>query len=176
MRFISKSTNLLVVLRPGLSAQPLTGTPAKPTVSVRFKEGVADVPDGELTEMMLAHPGFNNDFISVDEGTRDPYASNRAPSESHIMTELKYGTPVNRTISGKAQLPPEIQKIVQEAAIGLAKEMLPGMVKEVLAGLVKSHEENKQTVVSKPKGRPGRKPSIKKELAPEVVETPTSPL
>ena len=49
MRFVSKSINLLVVLRAGLPAQPLTGTPALATVSVRFKDGVADVPEGELT-------------------------------------------------------------------------------------------------------------------------------
>ena len=148
MKFISKSTNLLIVLRPGLSAQPITGTPAKPTVSVRFKDGIADVQNEELVQMMLAHPGFNSDFISAESVPVDPYAATRPSSEpSHAMTELKFGTPISKkTEGGNTQLPPELQKLVASLAAEMAKKMLPSMVESTLKSIVKSHEKEVTTV------------------------------
>ena len=167
MRFISKSSNLLVVLRPGLSAQPLTGTPAKPTISVRFKDGVADVPDGELVDMMLSHSGFSSDFIAADSG--DPYRMSRTDVEpQHVVTEMQFGTPVKRHMEGgkRVVLSPEMQAIVKDMAIALAKEMLPSMVEGTLKSIVDSHKSDKQQEVTievpkKQRGRPGRKPSVK---------------
>lgn len=169
MKFISKSSNLLIVLRAGLSAQPITGTPAKSTVSVLFRDGVAEVTDKELVDMMLAHPGFNGDFISAEGVAIDPYAVTRQSSEpAHVMTEMKFGTPINRSIQGgaTAQLPPELQKIVQEASLVIAKNMLPGMLQEALKSLVKGHEAEKAI---KTKGKPGRKPFKKVEIKDSVV-------
>ena len=142
MKFISKSTNLLIVLRPGLSAQPITGMPAQPTISVRFKDGIADVQNEELVKMMLVHPGFNSDFISAESVPVDPYAATRQSSEpSHTMTELKFGTPVSKkTEGGNMQLPPELQKLVTSLAAEMAKKMLPSMIENTLKGIVKSHE------------------------------------
>lgn len=179
MRFISRNSNLLIVLRPGLSAQPLTGTPAKPTISVRFKEGVAEVENEELIAMMLAHSGYMQDFISVEANGRDPYKGARQQTEpAHEIVGLNYGTPVSREIKGGSkQLPPELQKIVQDAAVAMAKEMMPGMITEALKGLVAAHVEDKKSVtapaveVAKPKGKPGRKPSINK---PEPIEEMSS--
>src|SRR3990167_3643152 len=142
MRFISKSSNLMVVLSPGIQAQPLTGTPARPTVSVRFKDGIADVPDGELTTMMLGHPGFNTDFITAEVPGRDPYAGMRQPNEpAHIQTELQFGTP-GKTIKDVVPLSPELKKTIEDAAKALAKEMLPGMVESALKTLVEAHEKS----------------------------------
>jgi hypothetical protein len=148
MKFISKSTNLLIVLRPGLSAQPITGTPAKPTISVRFKDGIADVQSEELVQMMLSHPGFNSDFISADNIPVDPYAATRQSSEpAHTMTELKFGTPINKkTEGGNMQLPPELQKLVTQMAAEMAKKMLPSMVESTLKNIVSSHEKEAKTV------------------------------
>lgn len=146
MKFISKSTNLLIVLRPGLSAQPITGTPAKPTISVRFKDGVADVQQEELVQMMLAHPGFNADFISADGAPTDPYAATRQSSEpAHTLTELKFGTPISKhTEGGSTQLPPELQKLVSSLAADMAKKMLPSMVESTLKSILSSHEGKKE--------------------------------
>lgn len=147
MKFISKSSNLLIVLRPGLSAQPVSGMPAKPTISVRFKDGVANVEQADLIKMMLEHPGYENDYISVEEGANkvDPYASNRTSMEpAHEVVELQHGTPVSREIKGdKAKISPEIQKLITDSAIALAKEMLPEMVKATLGELVKNNDEIK---------------------------------
>ena len=145
MKFISKSSNLLIVLRPGLSAQPITGTPAKPTISVRFKDGLAEVQQQELVDLMLVHPGFNGDFICADGISTDPYANIRQPSEpAHTLTDMKFGTPVMRTIGGgqKTVLPPELQKIVHEMAVEMAKSMLPSLVESTLKGLMATKKES----------------------------------
>lgn len=177
MKFISKSSNLLVVLRPGLSAQPLTGTPAKPTISVRFKDGLAEVQQQELIDMMLVHPAFNSDFISAEETPVDPYAFMRQSSEpDHILTELQYGTPVKREIKGqKTQLPPELQKLIQESAAAMAREMLPGMVEASLKNILASSSasQTKASPVAKVKGKPGRKPKNKEVVVPAESEPTT---
>jgi len=166
MKFISKSTNLLIVLRPGLSAQPMVGVPAKPTISVRFKDGVADVNQQELVDMMLAHPGFNSDFISSENIPVDPYAATRKSNEpAHELIDMKYGTPENRTVKGGdlPSLTPEMQKLVKATAEEMAKKMLPSMVEHTLKTLVAGREK----VPGKKRGRkPGRKPKVK---APEGI-------
>jgi hypothetical protein len=48
MKFVSKNANLMVVLRPGIPAQPITGTPAVPTLSARFQDGVVDIQDEKI--------------------------------------------------------------------------------------------------------------------------------
>lgn len=176
MRFISKSSNLLIVLKPGFSSQPLTGTPATPGVSVRFKDGIAEVPDGELTAMMLKHPGYDGDFISAESVNNvDPYAYLRQESEpQHVVTELKFGSPVSRHVEGgKKSLPPELAKIVQDMAVNMAKEMLPTMLESALQGLVKAHESNKAVAApAKAKGKPGPKPKAKAGEKSSVQSVP----
>lgn len=146
MKFISKSSNLLIVLKPGLSAQPITGTPAKPTVSVRFKDGVADVQSQELVDLMVAHPGFNSDFISAEGTVADPFAFTRESSEpAHSITEVKFGTPVSKvTKGGNPQLSPEIMKLVQQMATKMATDMLPGMVESTIKEIVSANQEIKE--------------------------------
>jgi len=140
-RFISKSSNLLIVLRPGFPAQPITGTPAKPTLSVRFKDGLADVPDGELTDLMMAHAGFNSDFILAEIG--DPYASTRQPSEpTHVITEMKYGTPTARQVTGdKVQFSPDVMKSLTDIAASMAKAMFTQWKEEEKAKSEPKEEE-----------------------------------
>jgi hypothetical protein len=176
MKFISKTNNLHIILRPGISEQPLTGTPARAAISVRFQDGVANVEQDELVEMMMRHPGFNIDYIAADEAGTDPYAYLRQDSEpAHVITEMRYGQPENRTASPvKRQLPPEIRKMVQEQATEIAKQMLPSMVEEALKTIVSSRAQDEApapegveegsaapqeppkagTETPKPKGRP----------------------
>jgi len=144
MKFISKSSNLLVILRPGLSAQPLTGTPAKPSVSVRFEDGVAEVQQEDLIKMMKNHPGFESDFISAEANVADPYAVTRIEKEpAHELADIKYGAPEGRVIKGgpKPKISPAIQKLIAESAAALAKQMLPDMVKETLKAIVDSKKD-----------------------------------
>jgi hypothetical protein len=128
--------NLYVVLSPGFAAQPITGTPAKPTLAVRFKDGIAIVPDGQMVEKMLAHPGFGADFIAVDEGKVDPYQHSRQSAEpAHVLTEIKYGSPTARKIAESSPnqgLSPEIMKLVTDQATKIAMEIAPTMAAEMV--------------------------------------------
>ncbi len=175
MKFISKSSNLLIVLKPGLSANSLAGTVGRPTVSVRFKEGVAEVPEGELLDMMLAHPGMGGDYIAA-ETDFDPYASFRPEVEpQHIVTELKFGTPIAMRKEGgnKASLPPELAALVKEMASNLAKEMLPGMVEATLKTIVENRKEETASVPEvegEEEGDVGVKPSVQKPKDPKDTE------
>ena len=170
MKFISKSSNLLVVLRPGMSAQPLTGTPAVPALSVRFKDGISDIEEESLIDMMIKHPGFDSDFISSEDVSgRDPFASTRKSAEpAHVMTELKHGTPVSHKTEGgsKPQLKPEMMKIVSEMAKEMAKEMLPTMIEETLKTLVKINPDKES---EGPKEPAAEKPVATKPVAPKKV-------
>lgn len=144
-KFISKSNNLHIILRPGLQASPLTGTQAKPAISVRFQDGMANVADEELVQMMLNHPGFDSDFISAEDKQADPYAYLRQESEpAHIITDIKFGTPQKSTgTKVKPQMPPEVLKLIQEQAAAIARQMLPSMVTEALKTIVEAQETTK---------------------------------
>jgi hypothetical protein len=185
MKFISKSSNLLIVLRPGTQAQPITGTLAVPTVSVRFKDGIAEVQQQELIDMMLRHPAFNGDFIAADNVPTDPYAASRRSEEpAHTVTELMFGTPVSRKVVGGdsplAAMSPEMQGLVKTLAADLAKAMLPSMVAETLKEIVSANEKVKGKVATaftktgKPKGKPGRKPKVRVPEAPVAEEFPVA--
>jgi predicted transcriptional regulator len=134
MKFISKNSNLNIILRPGQQAQPLTGTPAVSALSVRFQNGMAEISDEKLIEMMLLHPAFNQDFISVEEGITDPYAYRRGESEpQHVTTEIKYGHPVARSASPVAtQTSPELKKMIAEAAASIVEQQRPALMKEAI--------------------------------------------
>jgi hypothetical protein len=141
MKFISKNINLRVVLRHGTPPEPISGRLAVPGLYVKFEDGRATINDEETIRLLLAHPGFNHDFIMAEENQVDPFVSYRREKEpAHQMTELKYGT------FGKSTGPRQNKKytsdqlaMIKEEATRIAKEML----KEVL--------QTKQVVDEEPK-------------------------
>lgn len=122
----------MIVLTPGLPAQPLSGIPAKPGIYIKFKSGIFDTKDEETIKQMMAHPGFNADFISVEEDARvkDPYASFREEEEpGHHIAEIKYGHVESPKGSARKQkLSPEMKKLVSALAMEQLKEILPDAV------------------------------------------------
>lgn len=142
MKFVSKSTNLHIILKPGLPAQALTGTPAVPTVSVRFIDGIVDVTDEKMSQLMLKHPGFGVDYILADTPI-DPYAHQRQPSEpDHIITEMIGGVPTKRIAPNSApiNLTPEIRKFLADKAMEMAKEMIPQLLKAAVEDMASKKE------------------------------------
>lgn len=190
MKFVSKSSNLCIILRPGIPGQPMTGTPPKPAVFVRFQDGIANVEDESLAEMMRAHPGFDSDFILAEVEAPDPFAYLRTESEPvHSITEMKYGSP-EKTYSSKPKnvgLPPEILKLVQDMAdarmeavlpvkaMELAKAMLPEMVKETLKQLVNEKESVDAPVAAKgvPEAKAAKKVAGRPKKVAEAKEEVT---
>lgn len=134
-KFVSKNQNLMIVLKPGISANPLAGAPAQPGLSVRFQDGVLFLDNDEIAEKLLASQAFiDGDFIEVLDGEVDPYVKGRKSSEpNHLIEELKYGH-IEKTI-GTPKAASELQKMVADEAVKLAKAMLPDMVKETIRQL-----------------------------------------
>lgn len=141
MRFISKNSNLRVILKPGLPAEPLTGRPSDPGISVKFQDGLLEVSDQVVIDKLLAHAGLTMDFWAVSDGEfKDPFKHMREEIEPvHQIMEFKYGRPDQMmTSQKKPKLSPEVEKMLNERALEIAKELLPGMVEQLLkAGAAK---------------------------------------
>lgn len=134
MRFISKNSNLRIILRPGLPANPLSGQLAVPTIYVKFLNGVAEVKDQDMVEKMLAHPGYNSDYISVEDNIVDPFLNTRQEVEPpHSITAIEYGHAKKVASSPtKVRLSPELEKAINERAVEIAKALLPKMMEDVM--------------------------------------------
>lgn len=173
MKFVSKNSNLGVVLKPGFQGNAQLGTATVAGVYARFKDGVLETSDEWMIEKLQTHPGFNVDYIEVVDNV-DPYANTRAQSEPfHVLADMKNGHPERTTKAPLIALTPEMKAavlemakemakpIAQAQAIELAKGMLPSMMAEILkdAG-VKNNEaeeekvESEETQVAKKGGRP----------------------
>lgn len=143
MKFISKNSNLRIVLRPGIPANQMSGIAGQPGVYVKFQNGVVDIKDEDMIKQMHDHPGFNQDYIAVDDNGEDPYASQREEIEPvHILSEIKYGHVEGRKLSphAKTKLDPQIQKLVDELAKKQVEKLLPKMVEETVKKMIEMGE------------------------------------
>jgi hypothetical protein len=142
MKFVSKHANLLVVLRPGLPANTLAGVVARPGLHVKFRNGVVEIFDQNIIDQLKTHPGFNIDYVSIEDTDKDPYEKTRGEKEPpHAITELKYGHIESKTTSKKTQLTPEVEKIISKMAEEKAAELLPKMVEEAIEKIAKNYQE-----------------------------------
>lgn len=134
MQFVSKNSNLRIVLKPGLPANPMIGVPATTGIHVKFNNGIVDVKDEEHIKMMLAHPGFNADFIAVNEQGQDPFAYGREEIEPvHVIQQIKYGHVDGAMRSERpVKISPELQAFIDAKAMETARKMVPGMVDDIL--------------------------------------------
>lgn len=155
MKFVSKSTNLMVVLKPGLPGNHLSGTAPVTGIYVKFSNGMVDVKEDSIAEMMKRHPAFNIDFIAVEEGVKeeDPYAYYRSENEpTHVISEVKYGQLEKSVSSSKPKpLHPDLQNAIkaeaQRLASAMVKEMLPNLIKEAIASIPAKEEDKVSTNV-----------------------------
>ena len=143
-KFVSKSSQLMIVLKSGIPGSTVTGAQPQPGLYVRFKDGFTDVRDESIAELMRKHASFGRDFIEVDDKELDPFKDTREEIEPvHKISELKYGHVEKTTRSRGQKLPPEIQKAIQGEALKLAKQMLPGLVQETLKSIVAANKKAK---------------------------------
>lgn len=147
MRFVSKSSNLTVILKPSFPGNHLTGTAPVNGVFVKFIQGACEVKDEAIVELMLKHPACNSDFIPIEEVEPDPYAYLRDETEpSHVITEINYGHAEKSVGNRKPfKISPEIRKALQSEAVemakAMAKDMLPGMLKEAMSGMMQGSDD-----------------------------------
>lgn len=168
VKFVSKNSNLHIILRPGIPAQPITGTPATPTLSVRFQDGQAEIRDSSLLQMMRQHPGYDVDFIEISDDAVDPYAAQRDESEpAHSISEIQFGHVVStKSTKVKPKLPPEIAEMIKAQATEIAKEML----KEALPSAVQAVLEASQKDTA-----PEKMPTETADQAPIVTSKQAKP-
>lgn len=140
MKFISKSSNLLIVLRQGIPGSHITGTPSRPMISARFKDGVFASDDQGIVDMLMAHPGCGSDFISAEDTLGvDPYAYMREGNEpEHVVTKMEFGQPKGSGNAPKIKFPPEVKKAMQDQALEMAKEMAKQMAPAFAAEYLKN--------------------------------------
>ncbi len=138
----------MIVLRPGIPGSTIAGREPVPGVYVKFQDGVVVSNDEEIVSMMLKHPGFNTDFISAEEVSRDPYAYRRSEMEpGHIIQQVKYGHVEGvQSSAKKIPLTPEMNKIIMELANAKIKELLPGVLENTLKELAKVSKERAESV------------------------------
>lgn len=139
MKFISKNSNLRIVLRPGIQSNPLSGIAGQPGVYIKFQNGVVDIKDEEVIKQMTSHPAFNLDFIAVDDNGEDPFSAQREEIEPvHIIQDIKYGHAENKRLSPnrKTKLDPQIKKLVDELAMQEVKRLLPKMVEDTVKKII----------------------------------------
>lgn len=132
MKFTSKSTNLRIILKPGYPPEPISGRLAIPTLFVKFENGMVDVSDEDQIKLMLAHPGYGEDFFVYD--AVDPKVQHivqtRIPNEpEHSMVQLKYGHVDGELNPKKNLVTPEMKGALTEVAMDMAKQMAVEMVK-----------------------------------------------
>ena len=145
MKFISKNSNLRIVLRHSMPAEPLTGRLGVPGLYIKFENGVANVSNEEHIKMMIAHSGFNSDYIQVKEEQIDPYKNTRKEVEpDHMITEFEHGRAEKlKGSSHNVRLDPKLKSAAVEMAKEMAKEMAPQLAKDMLLEMAKQRRATK---------------------------------
>ena len=159
MKFFSKNSNYRVTLEPGVPADS-KGRGAKSGLYVKFDNGVVDVEDPDIQEMLLSHPAYNEDFVSDQEQQNEFQASNNEPE--HEITELEHGS-VKSVKSSKGeeggQFSPEMKDFMMEQATKIAKEMATDMAQNKLEEIYKMKK--------------GDDDAVTEELGKEVADSKT---
>ena len=128
IKFVSKNSNYMIVLRPGVEGNRTLGTHSIPGLYVRFVGGIADVKEENAVELLRAHPSFGTDFVEVKPEEIDPFKDQRDEVEPpHYTTEIKYGH-AERTIGTPrpVRMTPAMKKVIEKEAV----KMIPNILKE----------------------------------------------
>jgi hypothetical protein len=128
IKFVSKNSNYMVVLRPGVEGNRALGTHSVPGLYVRFQGGLVDVKEEDMIALMRSHPSCGVDFMEIKPEEVDPYKDQREEVEPpHYTTEIKYGHAEKTAGAPRpVKMTPAMKKVVEKEAI----KMLPSILKE----------------------------------------------
>lgn len=121
MKFFSKIGNYRILLTPNIPGNPYMQIPPVYGKSVKFNEGVAEVTDEEIINLMKNHRNFNKEFFAEQ---KDPFANRRVSSEPvHEITEMEAGRAV-RSVSSKPSnvISGKLEEMIKEMAVRLIEE------------------------------------------------------
>lgn len=142
MKFVSKQSNYRITLSPGIPGNALLGNPPKPAIYVKFEDGIANIDDENLVEMMKKHPAFlKGDFIEMSDGTTDPYSATRKSMEpQHNIEIMENGVAKNITPKPLVSFTTEQKKVINE--------MIADSVKGALASFVEMNKKAERVIDS----------------------------
>lgn len=176
IKFVSKNSNYMIVLKPGIEGSRALGTHSIPGLYVKFQDGVVEIKDEDVVEMLRSHSGYGTDFLEIKEHEMDPFLDTREAIEpDHVTGEIKYGH-VER-VKGpprKVKLTPELKKIVEGEALKMLPALLkknPEVLKEVILGLAmemkkeasESKEDTEKKEATSQKEATSKKETVKKK-------------
>jgi hypothetical protein len=177
-KFVSKNSNYMVVLKPGLEGNRALGTQPIPGIYVKFQSGIVDIKDEKILEMMRSHPSNGGDFTEVKDSEVDPYVDSRQELEpDHYVSEIEYG---HSKVAAKptTKVSPELKKFIQAEAVkmipGLLKEN-PSILKDIikdLASAVASEKEEIKTTETKEEIEEIEEEEEEKEVKTPAPKTP----
>ena len=131
----------MLVLKPGIQGNHLTGTASVPGLYIRFRDGIAEVKDEDMINIIKNSDGYRNgEFIAVGDNGEDPFAETRIATEPvHVVQDMKYGHVEGRKVSeAPLKLPPTVKKMIEAEAKKMAKAMLPELLKEAVKEMTSS--------------------------------------
>ena len=168
-KFVSKNSNYMVVLKPGVEGNRNLGTHAVPGLYIKFQSGVVDIKEESIVEQMRNHPSFGTDFVEVKQEEIDPFAESREEIEpGHVISEIKYGHNEKAAGTAPVKLSPQLKKIIEAEAMKLLPGLLksnPKVLKDLILGLAAEMkpEEPKKDEEPKAPVTKTKKDSAKKE-------------
>lgn len=161
VKFVSKNSNLMLVLKPGIPGSTITGQQPTPGIYVRFQGGVVDVKEDSIINMLRGHRGFGSDFVEIKQSEVDPYEHTRQDIEPiHNITEMEFGHIGKKTSSkGKIVLSPEVKKLIENEAVKMLPDLLrknPKILKDILSGLAAEIKKEDEGEAKRGPGRPAK--------------------
>ncbi len=120
----------------------MLGVPPTPAIFVRFKDGVIDVTQEDIIEMLLNHPGFRIDYIPADEEDAARFQKRHTNLEpQHVLIKMDNGRPGGQIGSkAPAGVSPEmmdmLKGIAKDMAVEMAKELAPKMAVEMASNMI----------------------------------------
>jgi hypothetical protein len=155
-KFVSKNSNYMLVLKPGIEGNRNLGTHAIPGLYIKFQSGLVDIKDEAIAEQLRSHPSCGSDFIEVKQDEVDPFSGEREEIEpGHVISEIKYGH--NEKAAGTApaaKMTPQLKKLIEAEAIKMLPGLLksnPKVLKEIITGLAAEMKASEPEAVSSTK-------------------------
>ena len=170
VKFVSKNSNYMVVLRSGIQGNRALGTTAISGLYVKFLSGVVDVKEEEVIKLMRDHPDCGTHFMEIKPEETDPYEDDRIDSEpQHVTSEVKYGYVQKAKGSVKSRFTPKQRKLIEGEALKMLPKLLkknPDILKGILVEMAK--EVQREDI---PKEGEGKVESVETTNESPKVET-----
>ena len=156
-KFVSKNSNYMIVLKPGVEGNRALGTHAVSGLYVKFQSGSVDIKEESIVAMLRAHPSFGVDFVEVKDSEVDPYADERVDIEpQHTTANITYGHVEKKNVGrpAKVKLTPQLKKIIEGEAIKMIPDLLksnPKILRDIISNMaaeMKAAEPQKEESVT----------------------------